>query len=108
MEEYVGQSKQFFTEILTQIKQKEMAKITATFKCGKNKDISVKCDVDDGPTSMWCLLAKYAKNDSQTIHEIENTFTTAPRLFKQGLPIMAIKKLRDQLEQALHLGLKLK
>ena len=106
--EYAKQSETLYREILRQIKQKEMAKITAVFKCGLNKDHNAKCTVDDGNMAIYCLLAKYGKNDAHSITDLENHFVNSPGHFRQGSPINKIGKLRPYLEEILAMGIPLK
>lgn len=106
--EYEKQSETLYREILRQIKQKEMAKITAVFKCGLNKDHNAKCAVEDGNMAIYCLLAKYGKNDAHSITDLENHFVNSPGHFRQGSPINKIGKLRPFLEEILAMGIPLK
>ena len=106
--EYAKQSETLYREILRQIKQKEMAKITAVFKCGLNKDHNAKCTVEDGNMAIYCLLAKYGKNDAHSITDLENHFVNSPGHFRQGSPINKIGKLRPFLEEILAMGIPLK
>ena len=56
---YSKQSELLYREILTCIKQQEMAKITTTFIHGLNKDRRARCTVDDGCMAVFCLLSKW-------------------------------------------------
>ena len=107
-EEYTKQSSTLYREILKKQKHKEMAKITAIFKCGLNNDKSAKCMVDDGVMAIYCLLSKYGKSDAHSITDLVNMFTASPGHFKQGSPANKIAKLREHLEEILEMGIPLK
>ena len=64
---YDQQSELLYREILSCIGQAEMAKITATFRCGLNKQNKARTTVGDGVTAFRNLLAKHGKNDAYTI-----------------------------------------
>ena len=106
--EYAKQAELLYREILKRIRKPEMAKINAEFKCGINKDTKAKCAIDDGPMAVYCLLAKYGRNDAHSMTDLENQFIRSPGHFRTGPPIQKISKLRGLLTQALQMGLQLK
>ena len=84
---YAKQSETLYREILRRIKEKEMAEIAAVFNCKLNKDHNTKCTVEDGNMAIYCLLAKYGKNDVHSIIDLENHFVNSSGHFRQGSPI---------------------
>ena len=105
---YDQQSELLFREILSCIGQAEMARITATFKCGLNKQEIARTAVGDGVTAMRNLLSKHGKNDAYTITDLEDKFAAAPQDFTFGSPALKVHNLRAQLSEVLQLGVKLK
>jgi len=104
---YSKQSELLYREILTCIKQQEMAKITTTFIHGLNKDRRARC-TDDGCMAVFCLLSKYGKNDAYSLTDLEAHFTAAPHHFSFGSPAVKVAYVRPYLEQVLELGVQLK
>ena len=105
---YEAQSELLYREILTCIKQSGMATITQRFLCGVHKDVPASCAVDDGPMAVYCLLARYAKVDSQHLIDLEQKFVNAPAHFATGSPAHKVKHLKPFLTEVLELGVTLK
>ena len=81
-------------ESLTRDGQAEMARITATFKCGLNKQEIARTAAGDGVTAMRNLLSKHGKNDAYTITDLEDKFAAAPQDFTFGSPALKVHNLR--------------
>ncbi len=58
--------------------------------------------------AVYCLLAKYAKVDSQHLIDLEQHFIQAPHHFSTGSPINKVNYLQDYLTEVLEMGVQLK
>ena len=83
---YKTQSELLYRVILTCIKQSGMATITQQFLCGVHKGVPASTSVDDRAMACYCLLARYAKVDSQHLIELEQKFINSPQHFRTGSP----------------------
>jgi hypothetical protein len=107
-EAYAKQSALLYRAILDNIGALEISKISTTFKCGLNKQVTARCAVDDGMMAVYCLLSKWGRNDSHAVTDIESYFTSAPQYFATGSPKHRVEFLMAMMEDAINMNVLLK
>ena len=107
-EVYTAQNRTLYCEILTQLKESGMSRITQEFLCGMDKTVHAKCGVDDGMMAFYCLLSKYGKEGSDDRNDLEEFLIQAGRHFEWGSPKHKIDILKPKLADIIRLNIPLK
>ena len=86
----------------------EMTKLLSSFPCGMHNSETAVCYERDGPTAVFCILSKNARQDTHGLQAIENQFMQTAEHFKYGRPLNKLQVLRPLLQKAIKFKLPLK
>ena len=86
----------------------EKSKMQSSFPCGLHNNETARCEENDGPMLIYCLLAKYGHENTYTKQQIEQTLNAALHHFKTSRPADRVDYLRPYLTEALRLRVPLK
>lgn len=105
--DYKQQAEVLYRSIQAVIGVAETSKMQSSFPCGLHNNQSARCAENDGPMLIYCLLAKYGKENTYTKQQIEQTLNTASEHFKTARPTTRVDFLRPYLTDALRLRIPL-
>jgi hypothetical protein len=107
-EEFRAESKDLYDEFRAQLQESGIIPALSTFKHGLSKQHTAKCGRDDGVSIYFALLSLYRPSSSVFREELEAKITASPESFENGNPLQAIKPLRELLNDALQLGIRVR
>ena len=99
---YVDQADSFYDVLQEALGAEEMTKLLSSFPCGMHNSETAVCYEQDGPTAVYCILSKYARQDTHGLQAIENQFMQAAEHFKYGRPSNKLQVLRPLLQKAIN------
>ena len=104
-----AQSLHLWDELVQNMPKDIMLDIRTEFKYGPSEQIA-RCEEGDGLTALFCILAKYRPAGVAHRNDIKDSLGNMARaqLFKDGAnPAVHIKKIQQELEEAINLDIKL-
>jgi hypothetical protein len=104
---YAAQSLKLYEELERKLPKETVASIRKEFKYGVEEK-KIKCEVGDGVTALFCLLALYRPNGLHYRETIKDKLALCPAKFNDGsCPSTQIKTIWPTLQEAMDLGVHL-